>query len=173
MIFLMLVTMCLAPLPALLLMSVGLVILKRRPTWMARLAAPPFYLVSLPIATLIAGAAMLGLYFRLLLLGFSGSFFFKLLLNSTPYYFFRYSVVTGHYFHVLVGSFIGFWIATFVSGYLLWQAVWRQDDHPASSRVAGQRLRGLILLICFAWAFFYLVTYFAELSTPLGISDPR
>jgi hypothetical protein len=44
------------PLVALLLVSLGLVVLKRRsslPAWLARLAAPPFYLVSLPIATLI------------------------------------------------------------------------------------------------------------------------
>jgi hypothetical protein len=132
----------------------------------ARLAAPPFYL---PISTLIAGAVTLGLYFRLLLLGVPGNFF----LNSTPYYYFRYSVVSGRYFHVLVGSFIGFWVAEFVSGYLLWQAVWSEGDHRSSPRIAGQRLRGLLLLICFAWAFFYLVTYFAALSTPLGISDPH
>jgi hypothetical protein len=45
-----------APLAALLLVSLGLVVLKRRSgvsLWMARLAAPPFYPVSLPIATLL------------------------------------------------------------------------------------------------------------------------
>jgi hypothetical protein len=50
---------------ALLLVSLGLVVLKRRsnlPAWMARLTTPPFYLVSLPIATLIVGAEMLVLY---------------------------------------------------------------------------------------------------------------
>jgi hypothetical protein len=54
-----------APLAALIAASLGLIALKRiadLPPWIARLTAPPFYLVSLPIATLVAGAEMLGLY---------------------------------------------------------------------------------------------------------------
>ena len=54
-----------APLAALIVTSLGLVALKRISNlspWLARLTAPPFYLVSLPIATLIVGAEMLGLY---------------------------------------------------------------------------------------------------------------
>jgi len=160
--------MCLAPLPAVLLISVGLIILKRRPAWVSRLVAPPFYLVSLPIATLIAGAVMLGLYVRLLSLGASADYHF--FLNSYFYYVF-YPLLSGHYVHVLVGSFVGFWVAIFVSGYLLWQTVWRQHGYAASSRIVGQRLRGLLLLVCFAWAFVYLVAYIVLLTTPLGISD--
>jgi hypothetical protein len=67
--------LCVAPLAALLLVSLGLAVLKRRSSlspWMARLAAPPFYLVSLPIATLIAGAEMLELY-SLIVAHFSSS----------------------------------------------------------------------------------------------------
>ncbi len=59
------------PLVVLLLVSLSLVVLKRRSNlrpWLSRLAAPPFYLVSLPIATLTVGAEMLGGYFLLLLL---------------------------------------------------------------------------------------------------------
>src|SRR5215472_5578681 len=161
-IFLTFLSMCLAPLPALLLMSVGQVILKRRRTWVARLVAPPFYLVSLPIATLIAGAVMLGLYFCLVSLALSG--FYKFILNGYFYVLFRNYLGPEHYFHVLVGSFVGFWVAIFVSGYLLWQVISRQDGYVASSRIAGQLLRGLLLLACFAWAFMYLVSYFRELS---------
>src|SRR5581483_10777789 len=60
----------LVPVAALLLVSFSLVVLKRRSNlrpWLSRLAAPPFYLVSLPIATLVVGAEMLGCYLLLLL----------------------------------------------------------------------------------------------------------
>src|SRR5689334_15673565 len=71
-----------APLAALIVTSLGLVALKRMsnlPPWLARLIAPPFYLVSLPIATLTAGAGMLGLYLLvaldlLFIPGFSGTY---------------------------------------------------------------------------------------------------
>lgn len=49
------------PLVALLLLSLGLIALKRisgLPPWAERMAAPPFYFVSLPIATLIVGMEM-------------------------------------------------------------------------------------------------------------------
>ena len=49
------------PLIMLLLSSLGLIALKRisgLPAWAQRLAAPPFYFVSLPIATLIVGMEM-------------------------------------------------------------------------------------------------------------------
>ena len=172
-----------APLAALIVTSLGLVALKRisnLPPWLARLLAPPFYLVSLPIATLIVGAEMLGWYSLVVL-------------NSllSPYGF-HWIVVFYRFQNVLFASFvallfspdysydllgllvfvvpIGFWAATFASGYLLWRAVWREDRQQPTSRIAMQRLQGLLLLACFAWAFCYLVSYVVGLTTPLGIS---
>jgi hypothetical protein len=51
-----------APLIALLLSSLGLIMLKRisgLPPWVRRLTIPPFYFVSLSIATLIIGMEVL------------------------------------------------------------------------------------------------------------------
>ncbi len=170
--------MWVAPLAVLLLVSLGLVVLKRRSglqPWMARLVAPPFYLVSLPIATLIVGADMLGVYSLLILLelltpdGFSWYFRFDLFfLNPIPAFFF-----SDFFFWrpAAIGSFLSFWVSTFVSGYLLWQMVWREDHRRLSSRTASQPLRGLPLLICFAWAFCYLLSYIAWLMTPWGPSS--
>ena len=173
------------PLVALLLGSLALVVLKWRSgssRWLARLAVPPFYLVSLPIATLIVGAEMLGWYSLVVLDGL-----------LSPYGF-HWSVVFERFLNVALASFvvpplfppdfshdlfvlmifalpIGFWAATFASGYLLWRAVWREDHDRPTSRIVVQRLQGLLLLVCFAWAFCYLVSYIAGLTTPLGISD--
>jgi hypothetical protein len=68
-----------APLIVLLASSFGLVALKRfsrRPPWTERLVRPPFYFVSLPIATLLAGIEMLALslLFVLSLLIFYGAY---------------------------------------------------------------------------------------------------
>lgn len=156
---------------ALLLVSLGLVVLKRRsnlPAWMARLTTPPFHLVSLPIATLIVGAEMLVLYSLVVMssllspYGFSWDYKFQLFfLNPVPaFYFYRRPAV--------IASFIGFWAAVLISGYLLGQTLLRDDHHP-SSRIAGRLLRGLLLLLCFAWALSYLVSYIAWLITPLGV----
>jgi len=176
--------LCLAPLAALLLVSLGLVVLKRRSDllpWMARLSAPPFYLVSLPIATLIAGAEMLGLYSLIALMDFlsplqlSWKFVFESFLNVilaglTVSFFF--SDPSNDFFAPAILAFIaGFWAATLISGYSLWQTVWREDRRQPVSRVAGQRLRGLLLLIAFAWAVIYLVTYIVTLLIPFGPSS--
>lgn len=170
----------LVPLVALLLVSLGLVVLKRRSglsTWMARLVAPPFYLVSLPTATLIVGAEMLGWYFLVVLddlfspYGFQLSWVLERFLNIIPYFLLPFSLVSGHYFDVLFGFFAGFWTATVVSGYLLWRTIWREEHHQPLSRIAGRLPRTLLLLLCFASSYCYLVTYIAWLITPLGISD--
>ena len=174
------------PLVALLLGSLALVVLKWRsglPAWLARLAAPPFYLVSLPIATLIVGAEMLGWYSLVVLddllspYGFHWSVVFERFLNVA-----LASLVVPRFSPDLSYDLFGlmifalpivFWSATFASGYVLWQAVWREDHQQPTSRIAMKRLRGLLLLVCFAWAFCYLVSYIAGLMTPLGISVNR
>ncbi len=159
------------PLAVLLLLSLSLVVLKRRSAlrpWLSRLAAPPFYLVSLPIATLIVGAEMLGGYFLLLLLIFYMGLFPDILrvfpFFILPWYAFPFVFGSWLYLPVVYGSLIAFWAATFISGFLLWRTVWRENRHQPSSRVAGRLLRALLLFICFAWTFFYLMVYVHQLG---------
>jgi hypothetical protein len=172
--------LCVAPLAALLLVQIRLAVLKRRSIspWMARLAAPPFYLVSLPIATLVAGAEMLGLYSLIvshyLSAGISlrsvfGDFTLNVLLVGFLGQFLSY----GRLFQALEGPAIfafllGFWTATFVSIYLLRQTIWQERDRQPPLRIARQRLRGLALLIAFAWAVIYLATYIGSLLVFFG-----
>jgi hypothetical protein len=174
------------PLAALLLVSLGLVALKRRSgssCWLARLTTASFYLVSLPIATLIVGAEMLGWYSlfvmgRLLSGGFSWNFRgipffldpFSAIFALIPFVSFSVdaSILFPLMFLADIGFFLSFWVATFVSGYLLWQTVRRADHRQPSSRAANSPLRGLLLLIFFAWAFVYLVTYIGWVTAPWG-----
>lgn len=159
------------PLAVLLLVSLSLVVLKRRSNLrpsLSRLAAPPFYLVSLPIATLIVGAEMLGGYFLLLLLILYMGLFPDILrvfpFFILPWYAFPFVFGSGLYLPVVYGSLIAFWAAMFISGFLLWRTVWRENHHQPSSRVASRLLRTLLLFICFAWTFFYLVVYVHQLG---------
>lgn len=134
----------------------------------ARLAAPPVYLVSLPMATLVAGAEMLGLYFLLILHNLLspvvfpwGDVFAECLFNPLPAYFLLLftTELPFNFFHLVFASFIGFFAAIALSGYLLGRTV-RHEGHPKlSSRIGGQRLLGLLILISFAWAYMYLVAY--------------
>ena len=154
------------PLAAFLLVSLGLVVLRRRSNllpWLSRLATPPFYLVSLPIATLIVGVEMLGWYVFLPLSILSqrplsvvlGIFPFLIL----PWQAFPSTFRSESYTLAVFGSLIAFWVATLISGFLLWRTLWREDHHHASSRVASRFLRALLLFICFAWTLFYLASY--------------
>jgi hypothetical protein len=70
-----------------------------------------------------------------------------------------------------IGFFLSFWVAMLVSGYLLWQTVLRDNHRQPHLHMAGRALRGFLLLVCFAWALFYLVSYISWLRTPLGIFD--
>jgi hypothetical protein len=156
---------------ALLLVSLGLVVLKSRsnlPAWMARLTAPSFYLVSVPIATLIVGAEMLALYSLLVISELLSPYGFSWKYNSN--YFFLNPVPAFYFYErpAVIASFIAFWAAVLISGYLLGQRVLR-DDHQSSSRTAGRILQGSLLLVCFAWALSYLVSYIAWLITPPGV----
>ncbi len=141
---------------------------------MIRLTTPPFYLVSLPIATLIVGASMLGWYSLFVIgrllspYGFSWDFRFDLFfLNPIPIAFFYSDFFSWR--PAAVGFFVSFWAAILFSGYLLWQTVWRADHQQSSSRVASRL--GLLLLILFAWVFMYLVTYIAWVTAPWGPSS--
>jgi hypothetical protein len=179
-----------APLAALIVTSLGLVALKRisnLPPWLARLTAPPFYLVSLPVATLIAGAGMLGLYCFVVLhlLLYSRAFWYILyfrfataasvgLVIPLPEYLVHYPDLPELTFALTFVLPIGFWAATGVSGYLLWRTLWREDHHQPSSRMTRLRLRGLLLLILFEWAHVLLATFILSLMVygPLRQAAP-
>ncbi len=154
------------PLAALLLVSLGLILLKRKsdlPAWWARLAARPFYLVSLPVATLIVGAEMLGWYVFLPLSILSQRPLSVVLdifpLLILPWQAFPSTFRSESYTLAVFGSLIAFWVATLISGFLLWRTLWRENHHHASSRVASRLLQALLLFVCFAWTLFYLASY--------------
>jgi hypothetical protein len=171
-----------APLAALIVTSLGLVAMKRisnLPPRLARLTAPPFYLVSLPIATLVAGAEMLGLYCFVVLdlllhyrtfwfmlhVRFSDAALFGLVIPLPQYFVFfpNIPVLALALMFILP---IGFWATTGVSGYLLWRTVWHEDHHQPSPSMARQRLRGLLLLVLFESAHVLLVTFLLSLMGP-------
>jgi hypothetical protein len=171
---------------ALLLVSLGLVVLRGRsnlPAWIARLTAPPFYLVSLPIATLIVGAEMLAVYSFYVISelmspsGFAWKYKFELFfLNPVPTALLAllldsfFSVTPSLFDRATIGIFLSFWVVMFVSGYLLWQALLRDNHRQPHSHIGVRVLPG-VLLVCFVWALFYLVSYISWLITPLGIFD--
>jgi len=175
--------LCVTPFVVLVAVSLGLVILKRRSglsPWLTRLTVAPFYLVSLPIATLVAGAEMLGLYSLIAVMdflspGISWSFIFgsflNLILAGITVSFFFPDPSHDFFAPAILAFLVGFWAAMLISGYSLWQTVWREDRRQPVSRVAGQRLRGLLLLIAFSRAVIYLVTYIVTLMIPFGPSS--
>jgi hypothetical protein len=150
------------PLIALLLSSLGLIALKRisgLPPWAQRLATPPFYFVSLPIATLIVGTEMLAWYalysyaLHSWLVGFIIWYpaWFSYLINSDV-------LLMSRVFSVV------FWAALFVSGRLMWRSVSGDDGREYPSNKAVQHLRGFLLLFVFAWTFLSLRTFILFLA---------
>jgi hypothetical protein len=137
------------PLFVLFVSSLGIIALKRisrLQRWAVRLAAPPFYFVSLPIATVIATSeivtwisAALYLTYGPYLIGASGwegviilwSFF-----QGQP----LLTLLVG-------GSFA--WM--FASIGLLWRTLRQVDGQGSASKNAQQRLRALLLLLAFMW----------------------
>jgi hypothetical protein len=144
------------PLVALLVSSLGLVALKRvsgLPLWLERVAAPPFYFVSFPVATLLAGAELL-------------------IWTGADVYYFGWAFVCSLLFVVwdsfsvdpagTLGAFgyANFCVAPFavlfLSGYMLWRTIGRQRERSHSSGVAMRPLRTLVPLFVFVWAFLTL-----------------
>jgi hypothetical protein len=163
-----------APLIALLLSSLGLIVLKRisgLPPWMRRLTVPPFYFVSLSIAMLTIGMEVLVLYVIILL----GIFYMyhdlfdryhswltfiymggeTLLLVPAIGAMLAWSPALGESLTDTIAFvvFIAFWAAQFVSGRLLWRTRWRDDERESPSNKTMQHLRALFILFIFAWAF--------------------
>ncbi|MBV8918388.1 hypothetical protein [Bradyrhizobium sp.] len=135
------------PLVVFLASSLGLIALKRLsrlPPWAARLAAPPFYLVSLPIATVTAGLQLFiwisaGLYL-----------FFRHWLSWPDVFIELWIIFAGLHVETLLPGMSFVWV--FVSASLLWRTVWKEDGRGSISKKAQQRRRALLLLLAFMWA---------------------
>jgi len=139
------------PLFVFLVSSLAIIALKqisRLPRWAARLAAPPFYFVSLPIATVIATSEIvtwisMGLYlvYGPWLIGASG-WEYAFILSTL--FFEGQPLLT-----LLVG---GSFAWMFVSIRLLWRTLRQEDGQGSVSKTAQQRFRALLLLLAFTWS---------------------
>jgi len=157
-----------APLIALLLSSLGLVVLKRisgGPPWVQRLTVRPFYFVSLPIAMLTIGMQGLVVYASFV---FVMSYFFYsfvdvafsgwlarvpiiLYLAATATLVIRGTASAATSTQWLI--FAAFCAAQLVSGRLLWRTLWRGDEREYPLNKAMEHLKALLLLFAFACEF--------------------
>jgi hypothetical protein len=141
------------PLLVLLVSSLAFVALKRisrLPRWAARLTAPPFYLVSLPIATVTAGLQLFTWISAVLYLLVRPD-------SSWPWTWqvLSFIFILWDFFQVLpvVTLLAGTSFAwMFVSAYLLWRTLRNEDGQGSSPKNAQQRRRALLLLFGFTWA---------------------
>jgi len=139
-----------APLVALLVTSLGLVALKRvsgLPVWLQRVVTPRFYLVALPLATLLVGMEMLAWNVRTIhrITTFFG--------GPEAILYFAYDLRDTFPDHpvgtlLLVNSFMAPFVVLIISGYMLWRVLGRRGE-PERSR----GLRALLAGLVFAWVF--------------------
>ena len=151
-----------APLIALLLSSLALVVLKRisgLPPWVRRLTIPPFYFVSLSIAMFTIGMEVMAGYVVGLLGIFDvyhgwpdRIFWGALIILLVP----DFGIVRDWEASMDVIAcivvpvfFIAFWVAQFVSSRLLWRSLWRDDEREYPSNTTMRSLGVLLLLLVF------------------------
>lgn len=157
-------TMYWLPLIALVLSSLGLIVLKRvsgLPPWVQRLTDPPFYFVSVPIATLIVGIEILAIG----VLAYVGwcLVYHNWLLGIGLIFLWTVCLVTGFSPPVLTDQVVGllpdtvvlvaFCAAQFLGGRLLWRTLWRDSEREYPSNKTMQHLKILFLLFVFARVF--------------------
>jgi hypothetical protein len=132
------------------LLLVGLKRASGLPLWLQRVVAPPFYLISLPLATLIIGSELLasaapGVH-RLALMSTSFLLFMPLSLLiwllCEPL-----AALTGA--NLLIAPFVVF----VGSGFMLWRTVGQEKERGPVLSEARQKHRAFLLPIVFAWAF--------------------
>jgi hypothetical protein len=135
------------PLMALVLLSLGLIALNwMSGPWAKRLAAPPFYFVSLPVATLIVGAEMFAWMVAYVcelkeLYSINRSLDIILLIWRGFGSFLQVYPVA---MSVFIISSIVFCVLPFVSGRMLWRTLRQEDKGKYPSTVPG------ILQYCFS-----------------------
>jgi hypothetical protein len=143
-----------APLVALLLSSLGILALKRAsrlPLWLRRILAPPFYFVSLPIATLVVGAEMLTMTAAKIYQ--FGALAYLLGIPILILFGFPYGPAESF---VLANLWGAPFAVSFVSGYTMWRMVGRGSGPERPPGQVRQQLRALIHVLVFAWAFLTL-----------------
>ncbi|WP_426425321.1 hypothetical protein [Bradyrhizobium genosp. A] len=157
------------PLIALLLLSLVLVGLKRvsAPSpWTERLLRPPFYFVSLPIATLTAGMEMLAWVIHYLTEGagevslgalfLAKLFALSLLVRIFPLESFVFAIVSGVFVAALA-----------LSSYSLLRTPLREGDLRCPARQTKRRLEAVFLLAAFVWAWVSVRYVIVHWETPL------
>ncbi len=141
------------PLVTLLLLSLGFIALERitrPPPWAKRLVAPPFYFISLPLATLVVGMEMLIGVIHFFLSGpldidswrllFVGNLFFLLFMLATS------PVLT---ILVLVIFGYGLFAALVFSGLMLGRVFLDEEDWKCPVMETKRHLTAIILLVAF------------------------
>jgi hypothetical protein len=163
-----------APLVALLVLSLGLIALKRvsqLPPWVRRLVVPPFYVVSLPVAALLAGADMLSC-----MLWFVYQAFVNLLMGDWHLLLEDWRYVPGlillmlhaifrMYRAKLFWSGICFAVALVISGRSLWRTLWHEHGRECSSSRTRHYLRALLLVLAFVCPWLILRIFILDLLT--------
>jgi len=157
------------PLIALVLSSLGLIALKRisgLPLWAERLAAPPFYFVSLPIATLIMGMEMFVWMVHVVkkIDSFSASYglldHVLFLLGVLRFYLFVpiKALIAGIFSAVLL-------TAQVMSVYVLWRTLLRENRGKDPASRARHRLKAVVLFSCFVLAWLSMKYLIVHLPT--------
>jgi hypothetical protein len=153
------------PLVTLLLLSLGLVALKRikrLSPWLKHLVAPPFYFISLPLATLVVGMEMLFWVIVFFLSGpsdmdmrlrFVGNcFLLSFILAASPWPAIIEVAILGY----------GLWAALIYSGLVLGRVFLDEEDWKFPAKETERRLMAIILLTAFVWAWVsirYVIVY--------------
>jgi hypothetical protein len=142
------------PLVVLLVSSLGLVALRRvsgLPPWLERVAALPFYVISLPIATLLAGVEMLA-WTVVTIQAFGVS---TLVLGFPIMVWLSFPVDPAGTL-VLANYILAPFAVSFLSIYTLWRTIGRKGKFGHSSSLATRPLGASILSLLFVWAFLSL-----------------
>jgi len=145
------------PLVVLFISSLGLVALRRvsgLPPWLERVAALPFYVISLPIATLLAGAEMLA--GNVVIIQASGAW--TLVLGFPIMVWLSFPADPAGTL-VLANYFLAPFAVSLLSIYTLWGTIGRKGRFERSSSLAMRLLGSSILSLLFVWAFLSLRFY--------------
>jgi hypothetical protein len=135
------------PLIVLVLLSLGLLALKRvsgLPQWLKRLATPPFYFVSMPIATVLIGVEILAWIIAIHYVAFKAGLLLILLAIPAALLWGDVEAYIGTLYFIL------FWAGVFVSGHALRRILWFGREWRSKSQ---QRVDALLLLLAFVWVF--------------------
>jgi hypothetical protein len=153
------------PLVTLLLLSLGLIALERitgLSPWAKRLIWPPFYFISLPVATLVVGMEMLTWIVRFFLSGppdvdsltlFLGNLYVFLLMLAA----FPLLAILGY----------GLFAALVFSGLTLGRVFLDEEDWKCPALETKRRLTAIVLLAAFVWAWVTIRYLIVDWETPL------